>query len=433
MVSDPVLRRLIPSSRFVAVGGDVVRLMIAALVVGLIVLSLTYHAAILRFMATQLHMNDFGKFYYSARLFLDGGDMYGPSPATALPISDFEVGQLLNMNPPHFHLIMLPLALLGPDRALQTWVVLNLAAFLLSVWIVTRELSLRWTVSRALWATLGALVFSSTGAVVMTGQLTFLLMLMLTFAWRAARQNRLIAAACWLGALASIKPFLGIFALYFLFRRELVPFIAMVVVSAASFAIGLAVFGWPAHESWLSALGAANWSWLAMNGSIPGFFARSFAETPAFIPVLLRPDIARFGSAAGSVLVAAWCLRTLWRISRAPESLAVSSTDRAFALLVLTSLLVTPLGWVYYLWLIAGPLLAIRHELAPGVESWRTWILVGAIPGALYPLFLVGRWESAWATVTLNSAYFWLTTALWLAVVLLPARGDMVVLARQKT
>jgi hypothetical protein len=75
----------------------------------------------------------------------------------------------------------------------------------------------------------------------------------------------------------------------------------------------------------------------------------------------------------------------------------VSSTDRSFALLVLTSLLVTPLGWVYYLWLIAA-------HFSRSAGSWRLACDHGDLgpdrgpfPGALWPLFLIGRWESAWA------------------------------------
>jgi len=259
--------------------------------------------------------------------------------------------------------------------------------------------------------------------VIITGQLTFLLMLMLTVAWRAARRNRLVAAACWLGALASVKPFLAIFALYFAFRRQVIPLIVMVVTALASFAIGLGVFGWAAHQSWLNALRSANWSWPPMNGSITGFFARAFAESPLFSPVLLRPDFARVFAVVGCSAVLVWSLIRLWTIWRSSGSSFKSSTDRSFALLLLTSLLVTPLGWVYYLWLIAGPFLAIRRELAPGLESWRTWVLMAAIPGALCPLFLIDRWDSTWATVTFGSAYFWLTTALWLALVL-PAQRE---------
>jgi hypothetical protein len=430
MVSDTALRRVIPSPWFVAVFGDVIRVAIGTAVIALIVFSLAYHAAIIHFMTVKLHMNDFGKFYYSARLFLDGEDMYGPSPATAIPISESETGQFLNMNPPHFHLIILPLALLSPERALQTWIVLNLAAFLLSLWMISRELGLRWTVPRALWATLGVLVFSSTGAVIVTGQLTFLLMLMLTFAWRAARQDRLIAAAWWLGALASIKPFLAIFGLYLVVRRHLIPLLVMTAVAAASFALGLTVFGWPAHQSWVNALRSANWSWPAMNGSITGFFTRAFAESPLFSPVLLRPGLARVFAFAGCFVVLVWSVRRLWTIWRASRSPSISATDRTFALLLLTSLLVTPLGWVYYLWLLAGPLGAISRELAPGLRSPRAWIVMAAIPGALCPLLLTARWDAGWATVTFGSAYFWLTLALWLAVVLPVQRETFPAFAR---
>ena len=84
------------------------------------------------YMVRQLHMNDFGKFYYSAKLFLDGQDMYGPSPATEIPISDTESRQFLNMNPPHFHFLMLPFAVMGPMNAFALWVVVNLIALFLS-------------------------------------------------------------------------------------------------------------------------------------------------------------------------------------------------------------------------------------------------------------------------------------------------------------
>ena len=422
MISDRTLRAIVRSPGAVVLFGDLIRVAIAILVVGLIGLAVIYHAMIIRFMFDKLHMNDFGKFYYSARLFLEGRDMYGPSPATAIPVSATEVGQFLNMNPPHFHLAILPFALLAPDRALQAWIVVNLAAFLVSLWIITRELGLVWSPSRALWVALGVLVFSSTGAVVVTGQLTFLLMLMMTLAWRAARRGHLIAAACWLGVLTSIKPFLAIFGLYFLARRRMLPAVLMGAAAVGPFAAGLAVFGWQAHVSWLNALRSANWTWPPMNGSITGFFARALSDAPLFTPVIERPDLARVFAVVCCGAVAVWSLSRLWAIAGAPRPLLSLATDRAFALLLLTSLLLTPLGWVYYLWLPAGPLLAIRRELMPADRSWRRWILIAAIPGALCPLILTSPWESAWTTITLGSAYFWLTAALWLAVVL-PAQA----------
>ena len=63
---------------------------------------LLYYAAIVRFIFTALRMNDFGKFCYSAQLFLTGEDMYGPSLATEIPVGEDETRQLWNLNPPHF-------------------------------------------------------------------------------------------------------------------------------------------------------------------------------------------------------------------------------------------------------------------------------------------------------------------------------------------
>src|SRR5262245_28505683 len=109
---------------------------------------LLYYAVLATYMVQRLHMNDFGKFYYSARLFLDGQDMYGPSPATAIPVAGTETRQFLNMNPPHFHLVMLPLAELPPGVALSVWSVINLLALILSLRLISRELGISWTRGR---------------------------------------------------------------------------------------------------------------------------------------------------------------------------------------------------------------------------------------------------------------------------------------------
>ena len=84
-------------------------------------------------------MNDFGKFYYSAVLFLEGKDMYGPSPATLIKVSPTERRQFWNMNPPHMHVPLLPLAVLPPMTALAIWSALNLLALAVSLRLIYRE------------------------------------------------------------------------------------------------------------------------------------------------------------------------------------------------------------------------------------------------------------------------------------------------------
>jgi hypothetical protein len=72
MISDRSLQLILRSDRRVALLGDVVRAALGGAVVLGVVLWLAFYAATGHFMATRMHMNDFGRFYYSARLFLDG-------------------------------------------------------------------------------------------------------------------------------------------------------------------------------------------------------------------------------------------------------------------------------------------------------------------------------------------------------------------------
>ena len=168
----------------------------------------------------ELHMNDFGKFYYSARAFLDGGDMYAPSPATNIGIGAAANLQFLNMNPPHFHVMVLPFALLPPDLAAILWMVVSLVALMMSVVLIGRELEVRWTPITILGVAFSVLAFSGTQAFFLTGQVSMLLMLAMTVCWIAARRGRWTAAGVWLGICLSVKPFVAIFLPYLIATRR---------------------------------------------------------------------------------------------------------------------------------------------------------------------------------------------------------------------
>ena len=65
--------------------------------------------------------------------------MHGPSPATSILVASGVEHDLLNMNPPHFHLLLLPVALLPPQRAFFAWLVSGLLCLILSVRWAFRE------------------------------------------------------------------------------------------------------------------------------------------------------------------------------------------------------------------------------------------------------------------------------------------------------
>jgi len=370
---------------------------------------LRYYASLARLMFADLHMNDFGKLYYSARLALSGQDMYGPSPATLIPVSVDAARQLWNLNPPHAHLVILPLAGLDEGVALAIWAVVNLVGFGLSAQVILRELGVSWSPRLALAMT-GLVVFSSaTGAIIATGQMTGLLVLPVTLAWVAARRGGWITAALWLGLAASVKPLLAIFGVYFVLRRQVTPALVMVGVVAAAFALGLAVFGPDNLLAWGGALQSVDWHWAAMNGSLWGLVARTLAPSPYFTPLVTVPGLVGPLSWLAAVVVGTIGLARL--VTTRP------TTDVVFAGLLVTALATSPLGWIYHLPLAAGPLAALWLDWRIRRSRVRDLCLLLALPGLVCPLLLtVLRPGLAWYTVTVGSAYAWSTIGLWGAV-----------------
>src|SRR5207247_183245 len=122
------------------------------------------------------------------------------------------------------------------------------------------------------------------------------------------------------------------------------------------------------------------------------------------------------------------------------------AVDRDFALLLLSSLLISPLGWAYYLWLPLGPLVALaaswwpktgsagfqpacRQDVGatpntcgagfqPAYRRWRDGLLLVGITGLLWPFFATDIFQPhVWATVSVGSVYFWSTFALWSSLI----------------
>ena len=407
MVSDRTLSRVLPASS-VLLFGDLIRVATAIA----IVIAILFVGIYFRFQGD--HLNDFRVFYYSTQAWLDGQDMYGPTPATSVPVGDGRYHDLWNMNPPHFHLLVLPFAALPLGQAMAAWVVVNVALLVCCMAAITRALNVRWTVPGALWAIFASIVFSATCGLVATGQVTWIIMIPVTFAWIAAREGRWPRAALLLGAAASIKPFLGVFLVYFALRRHWKLAGMMLGAGAVCGLASLAVFGWDAQWRWIETLRAVDWPWAPMNSSLAGFLTRILSDNP-FVPhVIEAPRLIGPLALAGSLVLAFVTYRRLMR-DGADSS---GNVDRAFAALLILALLVSPLGWIYYLWLPVGPLLALFWFTSRPYHATTRAFLVAAAPGLVWPLypFLWFR-DSPWAAVSIAGIYFWTAIVLWSAVV----------------
>jgi len=408
LIPRAVLRTILRSDHRIKLYGDLVAAILIAVVVVASVWFAKNYVAQARYSLTELHMNDFGKFYYSARSFLDGGDLYAPNVATTAGLTEAQA-RLANMNPPHFHLVLLPLALLPPVAALIVWQSAGVLALIACFVLIGRELSIAWTGTQVVWVALATLLCSATGMVVITGQITFLLMVPMTLAWIAARRTHWTTAAAWLGLAVSVKPFLAVFGLYLVLSRRWRAAMVFAAVLLVCTAIGVLVFHWSAYRTWLDALSSVHWVWLPMNGSIDGLVTRAFAETPEFTPIVVAPAVVR-----PLVAIALLVMGTATVIALVRDE-SPSRTDRAFALLLLFALLASPLGWAYYAWLLAGPLAGLVVTSAGRPSRRRDLLWVFAIPGLLWPVALtVFASNHRWAGITFGSVYTWMFVTLWL-------------------
>ena len=375
-------------------------------------------------MVTRLQMGDFRIFYLSARAQLEGRDMYD------LP-SELETHggrtlrrTLVNLNPPHFQLLLLPLALVPAGVALSVWAVASLLCLGGSIYVIARELDLKPSRPNCYRAAVWLLAFAGLGAVLGTGEMSFLLSLPLTLAWAAARRGRWSRAGIYLGLAMSLKLFLLIFIPYLVLRRHLRAAVASCAAASGCFVAGALIFGPGSYWSWLSQLRSVSWAWRSANASVLGILTRSLSENPHFAPFTVAPELVL------PLWLPAVAIVGVLTLVAVTFDRTESAVDRAFAILLSAALLISPLGWIYYLWLGLGPMAALALEwrngagrnpleAGAGAARWRQRFLSFAVPGLVWPYFATFAFQpNAWATPLLASAYFWSAAALWCALVL---------------
>jgi hypothetical protein len=178
-----------------------------------------------------------------------------------------------------------------------------------------------------------------------------------TLAWRAAKHGKWAASGAWLGFLSSHKPFVLIFIAWLLWQRRWRGVIVSCAVLIASVACGELVFGPSIYQHWQQALreDVPAWGWLYVNASAWAPWARAFGPSPVFTHAAI-PTIAVTSALASATAVAGV---TAWRLRRGMD------VDLAWSVLWSAALLISPLGWTYYLWWGAGPFGALT------LHAWR--------------------------------------------------------------
>jgi hypothetical protein len=306
--------------------------------------------------ATSVYFGDFGRFYYSATQALHGQPMYRPVPPS-YRASGYELRQRTDLNPPHAHLIFLPLAKLPIRAAWWIWQVAGLLAIGWTCRVVARELDLRLSVPYAGAVTLALGTNMGMASWWVNGQVTAALSLPLTLAWISARRGRWIASGAWLGRARSVKPILGLLAQYLFWRREWRAVAVAAGMSALAFGSGLVAFGVDSHFDWIADLGRVTWFAENTNASYWGAVAR-IASPPDGILIVLGCALI-----AGSAALAIQSRRT--------------DVDAHWVIVLVAALLMSPLGWLYYTPWLLPPLTAMVHDGSPAT---RVKVMTAAAP-----------------------------------------------------
>ncbi|MGH7402906.1 MAG: hypothetical protein ACREKQ_10790, partial [Candidatus Rokuibacteriota bacterium] len=97
-----------------------------------------WNAWIAQTMVTRLQMGDFRILYLSARAQIEGRDMYNLPSELKVYGGRTLRRTLVNLNPPHLHLLLLPLALFPAGIALSLWAVASLLCLGYSLYVIVR-------------------------------------------------------------------------------------------------------------------------------------------------------------------------------------------------------------------------------------------------------------------------------------------------------
>jgi Glycosyltransferase family 87 len=325
-------------------------------------------------------LNDFYQDWGSARNHMTGLPVYTSHSVSiqrhlglaSNPIPSIEY----NAHPPTSVLLILPLARFDYPDAVLAWNVISLTAFGVSLWFVASELALPWTMLPPAFALL-ALCHPVYGNVYQ-GQLTLILVLLVTALWMFERSERPAFAGIILGAAIAIKLFPAYLAMYYLARRRFqVVFTAAVSLLVLTLATAL-VLGVDTYRDYVEVVlpGQAKFRSFSYNFSIAGFWHKLFdpvAETGPVVPLWFCPALARWGTLFSDLAITVIAAMLAYRAQTRAQR------EIAFALTVIGMLLVSPVTWDFSLPLLLIPFAVMVRSVgilrSRSMPAALVWIL----------------------------------------------------------
>ncbi len=326
-------------------------------------------------------MTDFFQEWASARNYLEGLPLYTNHAVTIpryLGKQDLNASDLfveVNAHPPTSILLAISLGTISYRKALLVWNLLSLAMFIASLILVWHGLRIPFSTWSLFPATTLILLCIPLLLHIHFGQLTLLLLLLLTGVWAADRANQGIRAGMLLGAAVTIKLFPGTLFLFFIARKRWKTVLAgLVSIALITLLTGL-VFGFGVYPYYAHQIipRVAKYRGLWFNQSLPGYWTKLFdpPKEYRYIEPLTRSILYACSATVltcTTVLVSVW-----WAVRRARTPTAL---DLAFGLTVTGMLLVSPITWDHYLLLTLIPLATVWIQLPESLASRALFLAI---------------------------------------------------------
>lgn len=355
---------------------------------------------------TSILYSDYGKFYHSQRLLIEGKNIYSPvyfinnknhsEPGHSLLSKPTATSKRIislagNLNPPFFTLISFPLAYLNYPHALLLWTFISMLAGCLGILLIQQKLEPNSisSLQTCLLLLIGFMSFFPTFVTLQFGQVSLLLLPLLALGWRAAHDQKSSKAAIFLGLATSLKPFIGLFLIYFLIRKEwraLFTFLFTILVSAF---IAAAFLGVDTYHAYYQACRQIAWAASSWNVSIYGFLLRLIGGTEANTALMPIPGLFHFAYPFLSILLV---LALIFFLRPLPANTDLQKkTDIDFSIILVGMLLLSPLGWMYYFTFLSIPFLILWNFSKKGIYPiglpllLATILLICNIPETLIP------------------------------------------------
>ncbi|UAK35632.1 glycosyltransferase 87 family protein [Nocardia asteroides] len=341
-----------------------------------------------------------------ARVWLDGGDLYGPMPPVegiGLPFT----------YPPLAALFFAPLALMPLVVAEVLVVVTSVASLGISLWLVLArprpELSRPAVLTLVVGAVAVAQFFEPIRQTFGFGQINLVLMAAITL-------DCLVRKPFWprgmlIGIAVSVKLIPAGYLLYFLLRKDWKAAGTLVISAIAAVGLGFLLFPGDSVDYWFHTLadtGRIGPPYFAGNQSIKGMaFRLGVDDTVATVLWIAL-------SALAVALAAVWMRRLI----------DAGATVAALLVNAAVVLLVSPVSWSHH-WVWIAPALVVTADLV--VRGARSPRVIGAVAAATV-LFLIGpHWllphsrdrelEWAWWQQIIGSSYVLATFAVLVVAV----------------